>query len=283
MPSSPDRSPQLSHEEFWRRYDAVEARLTAPVSERMLDLAALVPGMRVLDVATGRGEPALRAARRVGPSGWVLGVDPSAAILQMARERARREDVTNIELRPASAEQLHDLPREYFHAATVRWGLMVMADPVTALVNTRRALMPGGALVAALWAEPQRVPYYSLPRRLLRRYRPLPRLDPQAPGTFRYAELVWIERDFERAGYQVEQVEEMEIPVFEAETVAELIAWERGLGLAQLLDELPAARQRAWEMDFEAELEQTRTDGVLRLGGVTRIVLARPAVASPSS
>ena len=57
-----------------RRYDEMESRLTASVSERMLDLACLRPGMRVLDVASGMGEPSLRAAHRVGPSGFVLGI-----------------------------------------------------------------------------------------------------------------------------------------------------------------------------------------------------------------
>ncbi len=40
----------LSVEEVWRKYDRIEARLTAPVSERMVDLAGLQPGMRVLDL-----------------------------------------------------------------------------------------------------------------------------------------------------------------------------------------------------------------------------------------
>src|SRR5450432_3475412 len=88
----------LSPEELWRKYDAVETRLTAPVSERMLDLAAIEPGMRVLDLATGRGEPAIRAAHRVGQGGSVLGVELSEALLRMARERAAREGLSNLDL-----------------------------------------------------------------------------------------------------------------------------------------------------------------------------------------
>jgi len=80
--------PLLSAEEVWQAYDAMEARLTAPLSERMLELARVGPGMRVLDLATGRGEPAIPAAHRVGPSGSVLGIDISASMLAMARLRA---------------------------------------------------------------------------------------------------------------------------------------------------------------------------------------------------
>jgi SAM-dependent methyltransferase len=242
----------------------------------MVDLADLRPGMRVLDLATGRGEPALRAARRVGPEGLVLGVDLSAGLLQMARERADREGLSNLDLRSADAELLEDVPQAHFHAVTVRWGLMYMASPVDALVNARRALVPTGALVAALWAEPERVPYYTLPRRLLEPYRPVPPTDPEAPGTFRYADLERVVRDFDRAGLTLDHVEELEVPVFEAETDTEVVEWVRALGLTRLLNDLSESDRRAWEAELRSELERRRTDGLVRLGGVTRIVRARP-------
>jgi SAM-dependent methyltransferase len=265
----------LSHEEVWQRYDAIEDRLTAPVSERMLDLADLRPGMRVLDLASGRGEPALRAARRVGPDGAVLGVDPSDALLEMAREKAAREGLSNLDLRAMNAEELDDIPPAHFHAATVRWGLMYMEAPIAALENARRALSEDGVLVAALWAEPERAPYYSLPMRILERYRSVPSIDPEVPSPFRFADPDRIERDFGRAGLALDHVEEMDIPVFEAEATAEVVEWVRALALTKLLNDVPESDQQAWAEEFEAELESTRTDGVIRVGGVTRIVRAR--------
>jgi SAM-dependent methyltransferase len=242
----------------------------------MLDLAGLQPGMRVLDLATGRGEPALRAARRVGPQGLVVGVDSSDGVLQMAKERAEREGLSNLDLRAANAELLDDIPSSFFQAATVRWGLMYMTAPVAALVNAHRALLRAGLLVAAFWAEPERVPYYTLPRRILARHRPLPAVDPEAPGVFRYADLARIERDFALAGFTMDHVEEMDVCAFEAEAGAEVVAWVRALALTKLLNGLPEDDQRAWEADLLNELERNRTDGVVRLGGVTRIVRARP-------
>jgi ubiquinone/menaquinone biosynthesis C-methylase UbiE len=244
----------------------------------MLDLAGIQRGMHVLDLATGRGEPALRAASRVGSQGTVLGVDLSGAMLRIAREIADHDGVTNLELREGNAESLDDLPRNHFHAATVRWGLMYMEAPFAALATVHRALVPAGVLVAALWAEPERASFFTLPRRLLERYRPLPPVDPEAPGMFRYADLERVVRDFNRAGFALDHVEDMDVAVFEAETGGEVVAWIRALGsgMGQLLKDLPEKEQRAWEQDLSAEVERTRTGDLIRLGGVTRLVRARP-------
>jgi ubiquinone/menaquinone biosynthesis C-methylase UbiE len=244
----------------------------------MLDLAGVQRGMHVLDLATGRGEPALRAASRVGSRGSVLGVDLSAEMLRIAREAADREGLTNLDLRTGNAESLDDIPRNRFHAATVRWGLMYMAAPIAALTTAHRALATEGVLVAALWSEPERASFFTLPRRLLERYRPMPAFDPEAPGPFRYADLETVVRDFGRAGLTIDHVEDMEVPVFEADTASEIVAWVRALGsgMRQLLNDLPVNDQQAWERDLTAEMERTRTGGLMRLGGVTRLVRARP-------
>lgn len=271
MPTPP---PLLTPEEIWRTYDAVEQRLTAPLSERMLDLAELRPGLRVLDLATGRGEPAVRAAHRVGPSGAVLGVDLSEGLLQMARERAARECLSNLELRAINAEGLDGVPTAHFHRTLARWGLMYLDSPVAALSAARRAMVPRGRLVAAVWAEPERVPYFTLPRRVLGKYVSVPSIDPEAPGPFRYADGPRLHRDFNAAGFTIEHVEEQEVDVMEAETGAELVAWTRAFGLARLVNDLPEETQRAWEAALVDETEPLRTDGFVRLGGVTRIVVA---------
>jgi len=253
----------------------MEARLTAPLSARMLDLAGIAPGMRVLDLASGRGEPAIAAAHRVGPRGRVLGVDVSAEMLAMARERAEREGVDNLELRAMDAADVGQLQGADFDATLARWGLMYMDSPVAALKGARAAMAPGGVLAAAVWAEPERVPYSTLPRRLLQAYRPLPPVDFAAPGTFYYADPERLPGDLKRAGFVVEHTEEMELPVLEVSTADELIAWTRAFGMNRLRDELPDDAQRAWEADMAREAELLREGGFIRLGGVTRVVVAR--------
>jgi ubiquinone/menaquinone biosynthesis C-methylase UbiE len=264
----------LTVEEVWRKYDCIEARLTARVSERMVDLAGLRPGMRVLDLATGRGEPAIIAAHRVSPGGSVLGIDHSASMLGMARERAHGEGASNLELRVANAESLDGVPTAHFHATLARWGLMYMDSPVAALTAARRAMVPHGVLVAAVWGEPERVPYFTMPRRVLAKYRRLPEMDQESPGTFRYADPDRLQGDLSRAGFHVHTMEEMDVSVMEAETGSELVEWARAFGLTPLLNDLSDEVQQAWEEDLVRAAEPLRTDGVIRLGGVTRIVVA---------
>lgn len=255
---------------FWRRFDAVETRLTAPVSERMVELLEVEPGQRVIDLATGRGEPALRIAHRVGPSGLVVCVDASGPILELARERAAREGLSNLEFHAMDATQLEGLPDRTFQSASCRWGLMYMTDPIRALRRLRQTLQSQGAFVAAFWAEPERVPYVTLPRSVLARYRKLPALDFAAPGVFRFAHVDRIQRDFSSAGFRIEHVEELDTPVFEADTAPEMLAWLRPLN--PLLAELSAAAQSDFEREVLVAIE--RDGGKLSLGGVTRIVRA---------
>ncbi len=252
----------------------MEARLTAPLTERMLDLARVGLGMRVLDLASGRGEPAISAAHRVGPRGSVFGVDVSSSMLAMAAERATREGLSNLELHATDAASATDLPPAHFHAALARWGLMYMDAPVAALTHACRALLPRGLLVAAVWVEPARVHYFSWPRRLLETYRSLPPIDFDAPGTFYYADRDRLHRDLRAAGFHVEHTEELEVPVVEVDTPAELLAWTRAFGLTRLLNDLSDRDQRAWEEDLTAAAESLRSEHGIRLGGVTRIVVA---------
>jgi hypothetical protein len=151
---------------------------------------------------------------------------------------------------------------------------MYFAAPVAALSAARRAMVARGLLVAAVWAEPARVPYFTLPRRVLEKYRALPPIDPEAPGTFRYADLRRLRQDLTASGFAIEHVEEQDVLVMEAKTGAELIAWTRAFGLSNLLSGLPEEIQRAWEEDLLKETEPLRENGAVRLGGVTRIVVA---------
>lgn len=269
-------------ETVWRRYDEMEARLSAPLSERMIDLAAVGPGSRVLDLATGRGEPAVRAALRAGPTGHVLGVDAAAPMLAMAAERAAREGAA-LELRAGDAADpttLADLPPRSFDAVLCRWGLMYMAAPVATLAAARRALRPGGALCIAVFAGPEHAPFFELPRRALRPRAaapPPPELaDATASGTFRYADGERLRQDLRQAGLRLVHEEELDVPVMEARSGQELVDWAWAFGMGRILLELPEEIEGTWAAEFARAGEAYRqADGWIRLGGRTRVALAR--------
>src|SRR5262249_47296239 len=157
------------------------------------------PGDQVLDIATGRGEPAVRAAARVAPDGAVLGTDISDEMLDFARARAAAQSVSNLRLLVTSGESLTGVPDQTFDAALCRWGLMSFDPPVEPLQAARRCLNPGGGLVAALWAEPERTPCWSMPRAVLARQIPQPPVDASAPGPFHYAAPAAFRADLARA------------------------------------------------------------------------------------
>lgn len=259
-----------------RRFDEMETRLTAPVSERMLDLAGLRPGMRVLDVASGMGEPSLRAAQRVGPSGFVLGTDLVDGMLEVAREKARALGLANIELRAGDAETL-ELPERSFDVVTVRWALMYMPRPERALEQMARALRPAGLLVFACWGGFEQVEYAALPRRTVARFRPLPPMEPDAPSVFRFADPERLRPLLTGSGFALEHVEAMHVPVMEAEDGAGVARWIRDFGgpVAKLVEELPPETQRAWEEEVVRECEPYRVGNKVQLGGVTWLGVAR--------
>ena len=264
-----------SVEAIWRKYDEDEQRLTAEVSQRMLDLGQLSPGMKVLDIATGRGEPAVPAAHRVAPQGKVVGIDLDETMLKMANERAVREGVSNLELQVGNAETLAEWVSDPFDIALSRWGLMYFQNPVKALTAIRQVVRPGGKLIAALWAEAERVAYYTLPRSIVARHLPVPEIDPESPNTFRFGEEWRLRRDFEAAGWIIDSIEEIDVTVMEAVDSEGLIEWTRCFGMNRLLAGASDEVQKRWEKDLVEACQPCFRQGAYRLGGITRLVVAR--------
>ena len=139
-----------------RVYDLMNSLMTAGLHhrwrERAADLAALGPGGRALDVACGTGDLAVELARRVGPSGKVVGSDFSEAML----ERARHKSAT-VEWEWANALEL-PYPDAGFDAATVGFGARNFSDLDRGLAEMARVVRPGGRVVVLEITTPQRAP-----------------------------------------------------------------------------------------------------------------------------
>ena len=131
--------------DWWSAGQARRQETLGRATEMMLDMAGVQSGSRVLDVAAGTGESSLMAARRVGPTGYVLAVDFSASMLNAAAEAARNEGINNVETRVMNAEAL-ELDEDSFDAVISRIALMVFPSPAKALTEMRRVVKSNGKL-----------------------------------------------------------------------------------------------------------------------------------------
>jgi SAM-dependent methyltransferase len=163
----------------WMDWSEFSDRADRHISERLVELAGVRAGSRVLDVAAGYGEPALTAARRVGPEGRVVATDISAEMLAFGRERAKAAGLGNVEFVEADASSL-DFPPRSFDAAVSRWGIIFEPDAETAAARIRGFLEPGTRIAIASWGEPDQVPFLSIPMRTTRERL---NLAPPPPGT----------------------------------------------------------------------------------------------------
>ena len=123
----------------WQTWWETIERGAQKVSDKIVELAEIKPGDKVLDIATGIGEPAVTAARKVMPDGKVVATDISPQMLANAKTRAKSLGLDGIiEFRESDGEKLDLLePRARFDAILSRWGLMFFPNLPAALVRIK--------------------------------------------------------------------------------------------------------------------------------------------------
>ena len=132
------------------KWKAKSAALGRSVTEGLVEYARARPGMQVLDLASGTGEPAITLAGIVGSQGHVTALDLSSELLRIASDRARKRGLNNITFQEADA---HALPfaDKAFDLATCRFGVMFFKDVTHALRELARVLRPGARACFAAW------------------------------------------------------------------------------------------------------------------------------------
>lgn len=150
-------------------------------TDAMLEMAGVKQGARVLDVAAGAGDQTLDIAERVGPEGFVLAVDLSPAILELAKANVRKAGYANVATQVADGEQLQ-LDDGTFDATVSRLGLMFLPDPVQGLREMRRALKPGGGICTMVFSKPDVNPCVTTLMSTAFKHAGLPPRDPFTPG-----------------------------------------------------------------------------------------------------
>ncbi|MBD8057799.1 class I SAM-dependent methyltransferase [Cellulomonas sp. JH27-2] len=181
----------------WEKWSDVITGQLAPVGAAMIDALDLATRQH-LDVASGTGEPGLTIAAQI-PAAHVVLTDLSAPMLAVAARRAAAAGITNVTTVVASAD---DLPfaDETFDGVSVRLGLMFFPDLTAATAELVRVLRPGGRLCAAVWVEPDRNPWVSIPAGAVAAEIPPPPVDPDGLSMFRCSAPGFVRDLFEGAG-----------------------------------------------------------------------------------
>jgi SAM-dependent methyltransferase len=245
--------------EAWHRWSPTIEAWLGESTRVMLDLAEVGSSDRVLDLATGAGEPALTIAERVGPTGYVLATDIAPNLLAFAAQAAADRGLSNLETRVMDGERL-ELPDESFDVVTSRVGLIYFPDKQGALAETRRVLKPGGRVAAIVYTTPERNPFFSIPVGIIRRRANLPPPAPGQPGPFSLGGEGVLAAAFERAGFKKVRTTIVPAPLRLA-SAAECVRFEQESfgALHQMLSGLTETeREAAWD---EIKRELARFEG----------------------
>jgi len=184
----------------WAAHHAQFDATIRPHHQALMTAAAIAPGERVLDIGCGNGLTSRVAARAVGASGSVLGVDLSGPMLAVAEELAKEEGIGNVRFEQADV-QVHRFEAGAYDLAMSRFGVMFFLDPVAAFTNIASALRPGGRLALLVWQSIAANEWVSEMRAALAVGRDLPQPPPGAPHPFSLADTDHTRRVLTDAGF----------------------------------------------------------------------------------
>ena len=139
-----DKASQV-YEAFWQKQ-------LQPAQDKLIQMAQLLPGEVIIDIACGTGLITFAAAEKVRENGFILATDISDKMVEKAAGTAKEKNLTHVKFERMDAEELNT-PDAIYDAALCALGLMYLPDPLKALKEMYRVLKPGGRAVAAVWGQ----------------------------------------------------------------------------------------------------------------------------------
>ena len=195
-----------AHRDAWRTS-------TMPVSAWMIDALDPQPGHSLLELAAGTGDTGLLAAELIEPGGTLICSDFVPEMLESAQRRAEELGVRNVRFKQIDAETSIDIEAASLDGVLCRWGYMLLADPGTALRETRRVLKPGARVALAAWTSREENPWAALPSlELIARglVEPPPS---DGPGQFAWAREGVVAEQLDAAGFTEHGVEPLDFTI----------------------------------------------------------------------
>jgi ubiquinone/menaquinone biosynthesis C-methylase UbiE len=264
-----------SASEVWSDLPPEFAAGAALLDRELVRLSGLREGQRVLDVACGTGDTALVAARVVGDTGGVTGIDLAPDMIAVARKRA--DGLPRVEFRVADADDLDLAPGSY-DVVLSRWGLMFSADRSGLFRRLRELLADGGVLAAVTWGPDHRSPMMSLGGNALSARLDLPTPPPGAPGPSGMVDPEAVTAEFTAAGYSEVTVTEFMVPfeVSSPERYAEFVKEMSPPMMRQMLQQRfgDADDPETWRLVADAARPYVSEDGTVRLPSSTNLIRA---------
>jgi SAM-dependent methyltransferase len=260
----------------WRRWSELIDRAASGISERLVELAGVEAGSRVLDVAAGYGEPSLTAARAAGAEGAVLATDISAEMIAFGRERAAASGLKNIEFVQSDAASL-DFPEASFDAALSRWGIIFEPDAEGAAARIRSFLKPGGRMAISSWGSPDRVPFLAIPMRTAMQRLQVPVPPPGTPGPLSRPTAQALGGLLEAAGFSGVEVEEAEV-TFEWQSPEDFTTFIGEIAppvTAMIAPHPQDVQDETWAAITEAIREAAGDGGAVRLSNLVLLAAGR--------
>jgi SAM-dependent methyltransferase len=250
----------------WNKWSPLIDKGAGIVSERLVELARIGPGHRVLDVAAGYGEPALTAARRVGREGEVVATDIAAEMLAFGRERAAAAGLENMRFIETDAASL-DFPEGTFDAALSRWGIIFEPEPEATAARIRGFLKPGARMAISSWGAIDRVPMFALTFGTVVKHLQIQPPPPGTPGPLARPTREAIAALLEGGGFSNVEVEDIDV-VFDYSSPEEFVTCLREIAppITALLSQYPQdVQDDAWARISEAAREHAGGDGPFTL------------------
>jgi ubiquinone/menaquinone biosynthesis C-methylase UbiE len=197
-----------------------------------LERLALPAGTRALDVGCGWGDTAIEIARKVGPTGKVLGLDCCDAFLEKGRRDAAAAGLANVRFVAADV-QTYRYERE-FDFCFSRFGMMFFASPVAAMRKVRSALVPGATLMFITWRALDDNPWVAIPKAVALRFLPPPGDNARTcgPGPFSMADPDVVRAQLAAAGFTDVAFERVDGPVMVGRDVDQALDLQMTIGPA---------------------------------------------------